>query len=364
MPPRDDLPVAVRSLLTELARERGDELIREAEAEARAAVKARLREGLEEAYMRELGGRVDAPPPAAPSTAAPAPDSSGEPDPAPERSPDPEPDGHGLWVYCVAGGEFAGLDADVGGVADWHAPRAIRAAGLVAVVSEVPLAQFGEQPLKRNLNDLAWVESVARAHERVLEAALSAGPIVPMRVCTIFRGHEQVRQMLVERGAAFADALGWLDGRAEWGVKVIADRDRVAAIAGERASATESGSPAGAAGEGGGAYLGRKQQTRYLRELVDTIVEEAVRECHARLEEWAAASELLRPQSRELAGYDGEMVFNGAYLVDDERREAFARVTEELRRQYGEAGLTFELTGPWPAFHFVGRLQSVEEPVS
>jgi hypothetical protein len=66
------------------------------------------------------------------------------------------------------------------------------------------------------------------------------------------------------------------------------------------------------------------------------------------------ASELLAPQSAELSGHSGEMVLNGAYLVDDERLDGFRSVVEELGRAYADSGLAFELTGPWPAYNFAG----------
>jgi hypothetical protein len=320
-----------------------DELIRTARAEARAAVLARLRGEFERELLREVEQRL-APPP------APAKRSD-------ER--DAEPAGDGVWVFCVAGAGFPGLSDDVPGVVAGRAPREVRADELVAIVGPVPLSEFGEEPLKRNLNDLEWLESVARAHEDVLDAALAAGPIVPMRICTIFRDEDQVRRMLADRHRDFEHALERLHGRAEWGVKVIADRGRIAdAVRARLAPAAPS------SGGEGGAYLGRKQEGRRLRELLDATLDEAVRESHARLEEWADASELLPPQRPELGAYEGDMVLNGAYLVADDRVAAFEGVVGELSRQYSEAGLSFELTGPWPAFHFVGRLQSIEEPVA
>jgi hypothetical protein len=327
-----------------------DELIREARAEARAAVKARLREDFERALAREVEERL-APRPARPV----------EEGPATHRSPI----GGGLWVYCAVRQDFPELPDELEGVHSAARPNVVRGAGAAAVVSVVPLDQFGEDALKRNLNDIEWLEAVARAHEDVLEAALGSGPIVPMRICTIFRGEEQVRRMLADGESAFSEALDRLDGRAEWGVKVIADRARVAQMVRTRGRSASSGSSraSGPAGEGG-AYLGRKQEDRYLRELVDVVIDEAVRESHARLEEWAAASELLPPQRPEVAGYEGELVLNGAYLVDHDRVEAFEGVVQGLSHQYSDAGLSFDLTGPWPAFHFVGRLDSMGERVS
>jgi hypothetical protein len=304
-----------------------DDLIREARAEARAAVKARLRGRFERELMEEAEALL-----------APA--------PQPGRAPDART---GLWVYCVAGGELPDVPPQVAGVAAGHAPCVLRAAGLAAVVSAVPLDEYGEEGLRRNLNDMDWLEEVVRAHESVLEAVLGSGPIVPMRVCTIYENAEHVERMLAERAAAFGEVLARLAGRAEWGVKLTADRDRVAESARSR-----MGHAAGAKAGAGGSYLGRKQQDMRLRDEVDEMLTAAAAESHARLEEWASASELLPPQRPELSGHEGEMVLNGAYLVDDDRLDGFKRVVAELQEQYGDEGIEFDVTGPWPAFHFAG----------
>ena len=49
-----------------------------------------------------------------------------------------------------------------------------------------------------------------------------------MRVCTIYNATEHVEQMLAERKTGFDEALARLAGRAEWGVKLTAERSRVA----------------------------------------------------------------------------------------------------------------------------------------
>jgi hypothetical protein len=42
------------------------------------------------------------------------------------------------------------------------------------------------------------------------------------------------------------------------------------------------------------------------------------------------------------------MVLNGAYLVDDDRRDEFAAVLDGLR----EPGIEIQLTGPWAPYSF------------
>ena len=52
-----------------------------------------------------------------------------------------------------------------------HAPTLIRHGDLAAVVSRVPLADFGEDQLREHLADMAWLERTARAHEQALETS-------------------------------------------------------------------------------------------------------------------------------------------------------------------------------------------------
>ena len=211
--------------------------------------------------------------------------------------------------------------------------------GLAAVAARVPLSEYGEDALRENLNDLTWLESVARRHDRVLGELLGGGPVVPLRICTIYRDEAHGAAMLDERAGELRTALDRLDGKAEWGVKAIADPERLARRADE---AEIEAMPAGAA------YLARKKLAARARDETDRLIADTVREAHARLCEWAAASVVLRAQNRELSGHSGEMVFNAAYLVDEERALRFGAAVEEL----GSDGIAFELTGPWPPYNF------------
>jgi hypothetical protein len=308
-------------------RDEAAELIAEARAEARAAVKARLREEYERELLAQARELLEPPPAAA-----------------------PEPAGEAWWVYCIVrpGGE---LPDGLQGVTS-AAPAVISAGGLAAVASRVPLAEFGEHALRENLNDLGWLERVARAHDGVLEELLPRGPVVPLRVCTIYTDEAQIAAMLEGRSADLDAALDRLDGKAEWGVKVIADHDRIAERARGASEATQALAAQVDSGPEGGAYLARKKLAAAVRDEADRLIADALREAHAQLGEWACASVLLPAQNRELSGHAGEMVLNAAYLVDAERAEPFVALVEELDAR--SPGLAFQVTGPWPAYNFAG----------
>ncbi len=77
--------------------------------------------------------------------------------------------------------------ADLEGVEPGTSIELISDGELAALVSPVPLPEYGDEQLRVHLEDLAWVERTARRHEDVLEAALREATIVPLRLCTLYR---------------------------------------------------------------------------------------------------------------------------------------------------------------------------------
>jgi len=135
--------------------------------------------------------------------------------------------GHALYVYGVAAG--AGVPEGNAGVDERYPVRVVAENGLHAIASEVPLEEFGQDRIGERLADPVWLEAKVRAHERVLET-LSGATVVPLRFGAVFLGEEPVRAMLRERSALLRDALARVEGRREWGVKVLLDSDVLAAI--------------------------------------------------------------------------------------------------------------------------------------
>ena len=210
---------------------------------------------------------------------------------------------------------------------------------VAALVSVVPMEEFGEAPLHENLEDRAWLERTAREHEDVLERALAQTAVVPFRLCTIYESRERVQELLAERGAGLAALLRRLEGRVELGVKAYFD---------------PAGPPAEAEPQSGREYLLRRQRERETAEEDARFKAESARASHERLAAVAEEARANPPQPAELSGRTEEMLLNGAYLVprDDGR---LRDVVAELESLYGPRGVTYELTGPWPPYNFVPR---------
>jgi Gas vesicle synthesis protein GvpL/GvpF len=256
----------------------------------------------------------------------------------------------GVWVYAVAESAAADRVRGIRGVAGGPVRR-VTVTGLTALVEDVPLDGFGESALRRNLEDLTWLEATARAHHRVIDAAAGGGPVVPMRLATVYSGEEGVRAALADRAADFRGALSRIGTRQEWGIKAYAVPPRAAAPA---PGSTPSGPPAAgtAAAGAGAAYLRRRREQISGQERARRSALAAARSVHAAVSQIAAATRLHPPQAPQLSGNSDQMILNASCLLDGGQGEELSVLVSALAERH--PSLRLELTGPWPPYSFAG----------
>jgi hypothetical protein len=275
--------------------------------------------------------------------------------PAEARRPPAKPAadlGDALWAYCVVPTEVP-TPTRLTGVQDAGVTR-VESGALAALVSPVPLAEFGADPLRANLNDLEWLERVARAHEHVLDATLAGGTLVPLRLCTIYESQDSVSDMLERERGPLLEALERLEGHQEWGVKLLVDRTLLEDEA-RRISPEVPGLEAELEGlSGGGAYMLSRRLERHVREVADRLAAELAEDLHGRFDALAADAVTLPAQNRELSGHAGDMLVNTAYLVEADRVSQLAALGGEFEEHHRPVGAQVELTGPWPPYNFAG----------
>jgi hypothetical protein len=237
------------------------------------------------------------------------------------------------YVYAVVGPVTPELRRAI------EAEGALRLVGegeVAAVVAPVPLAEFGEDVLPGRLNNRAWLEQKVLAHEDVLLGLAARTAVVPFRFGSIHRDLDAVEELLARRGEELARALDAVRGRVEFGVKAWWSKP----VAPREPAAT------------GRAYLERRLGERQQAGEATAAIEDALRDAHARFLACSLDGVLNRPQARELSGRSEEMVLNAAYLVASDDTSLAGEVAA-LGERYRDLGLSFELTGPWPAHNFV-----------
>lgn len=248
------------------------------------------------------------------------------------------PLGEGVWVYAVTTDRAALTGStEIRGVAG-ESLRTVTEVGYAAVVGSVDLDEFGEQALRRNLEDLDWLSQVARRHDAVVAAVCTTGPTVPLRLATVYFDDERVRTMLHEQAAAFGEALDRIAGRAEWGVRAFSDL-------GAPSNATKhSGKRSGTE------YLMQRRAQVKARKDAESLAAEQADSIYAELARGAAAS-IRQPLSQStLSPRHGSEILNATFLVDDRRSREFVAVVEAVDARADDIDIV--LTGPWAPYSF------------
>lgn len=245
--------------------------------------------------------------------------------------------------YCYAVAESAAENpaAGISGLRD-RPVSAVSGAGLTALVSPVPDEEFGEAALQENLENLPWLEEIARAHNAVVDEASRRTGVLPLRMATIYRDEHRVREMLDDHAAQFSEALRRVRDHAEWGVKVFAS------LGGSPAPETPAEAPAD-----GRSYLRQRLRQRQTRDARTNEVVGVAERIERELAELSADVHRHRNQDPALTGRADSNILNLACLVPDTGRERFLAELARLR-QSGAAGIEVEVTGPWAPYSFAG----------
>ncbi|HEY0375823.1 MAG TPA: GvpL/GvpF family gas vesicle protein [Pyrinomonadaceae bacterium] len=264
------------------------------------------------------------------------------------------PAGHAYYLYCVGEQEAVSfvreelpppIEPDTSFIK-------IDRAGLSAVTSVVPLADYGEEALRERMTDPTWLAVRAMRHEKVVEHFSRRASVVPLRFGTIYLEGENVELMMEERRDELLAIVERLRGREEWGVNVYSDRARLTEVIVSLSPRLREMSEQAARVSPGQSYLMRKKidsmreaEARAETKRVAATIEQEL------LSAAATASARLRVLKDE-GGEQGEVAAKLAFLVERGRFTEFRAAAERLAQEYEGAGFKLELTGPWPAYNF------------
>ncbi|HLT60546.1 MAG TPA: GvpL/GvpF family gas vesicle protein, partial [Microlunatus sp.] len=182
------------------------------------------------------------------------------------------------YVYLVSRGLTDDDVPEVAGQQD-RPVRLVPAAGLVAVVGTVDLAEFGEEALRRNLEDLAWLERTARAHDRVVDAVARRATVAPWRLATILLDDARVAALVTQRRADLERVLDRVHGCREWSVKAYAP----AGAPPDEPAGAPPDERAGPRPESGTAYLIRRKAETTRRTAAAAALAESAEDLHLAL---------------------------------------------------------------------------------
>jgi hypothetical protein len=251
------------------------------------------------------------------------------------------------YVYCVLRRDKAPpLGRAPKGLPAMERPRAVPAgAGLWLVVSSAPLERYSEKAIEEGLRDLEWVSSCAVPHEAVIEHASRSGTVLPMKLFTLFRSDGRAVEHVASQRKRIDRLMERLEGREEWGLRILLDEARAV-----RRAATEARSEA--RGNSGTEFLLRKKkQQDAAREAIVRGQERAAR----LFDELSTLADDARRRPPPPGPSGQRILLDAAFLVRRGKLRGFQSRVKKAAAALAKDGYDLTLTGPWPPYNFVAE---------
>lgn len=249
------------------------------------------------------------------------------------------------WLYCIVRSPRAPKAGAPRGIPGSGATRVLDGgAGLWLVVGDVPRDAWTAASIEAKLHDIDWLGAVALGHESVVERFVRAPALLPAKLFTIFHDDASAIAHVGTERRRVNRILDRVARRVELGVRVALDEAKALRKAETEARRLSKGST-------GAGFLLRKKRVQEVARAGGAAAQSLATSLHAKL-----TSRALDSVRKEIAsasdGAKSRLLLDAAYLVDVKRAGEFRREARALARGAAREGLSLELTGPWPAYHF------------
>jgi len=237
----------------------------------------------------------------------------------------------GAYVYGVVRGSAT---PPAGGGVDEQAVRLAGNGELAALVSTAPSV-----PVKASRRNLM-------AHSRVLQEAMSAGPVLPMRFGVVMPSEEAVTAELLDlHEPVLREQLGAFEDKVELELKVLCPEDELLrTVVAEQTEIRDRRER----------LRGRPDEATYYERIrLGELVAGAVAAKREQIAERAvSALEPLAVAVRADEPAADQVLASAAFLVERERLRDFDAAVDRLGEDLGSPVLV-KCVGPLPAYHFV-----------
>ena len=276
-------------------------------------------------------------------------------EPEPEAPPEQdEVQQTGYYIFAITLSQYDyELPADQ--IADGY-PLFVYGFGKIqAVLSEVPLNDYGESALQLRLNDPTWFEQTLKKHNSILARIQTVASMVPMRLCTICDTSEALTAFLSEHHDDFVNTLELIEGNQSWKFVIACNRRKLHLLT-RKASNRVRAIEAEISGKS-------EQDVQYLYEKLEIVLEEearsvckaCIKHSHATLSSFASKNLIHSLTGEQEHTSDTHDIFKCEYLIPNQVKEGFLGEIQSLKDSYKSLGFELQIDGPFPPSQFTER---------
>ncbi len=209
--------------------------------------------------------------------------------------------------------------------------------------------QYNDKDLPKKMKDMDWVKNEVLTFSNQQNKLNEKTHILPFRFGTVYATQEKMKSFLNQHKQYLHNKLAFLKNKSEWGVKVYLTRSTFKDWLKSKAGLTNKDQR----GSGAEYFNYIRKEMKILANEEDQInriiknIEERIQ-----LDSYDLSTiDFVEGNKDSIASM--KIVSNYAILLEDNTLDQFNNKINELNTFYHECGISFRVSGPWPAFNFV-----------
>ncbi|QIZ08015.1 hypothetical protein HFZ78_15805 [Priestia megaterium] len=223
---------------------------------------------------------------------------------------------------------------------------------IAAVITPVNAQYFSQEQIDQQLKDAEWLKEKAFHHHEIISIIHQHFTVLPMSFCTIFQNESNLENLFdVQYDVIFQKLLS-LKSQQEWNLKVFCNNEKALSFILQHNEAVLDLREKLALMPKGKQFLMKKK----LEHLITSELEVEQSNWWSKIQQHVTSvvSEinLRRNWGREVTERKEEMIVNCDFLIEQSKSEEFMSRVIELEKLFERLGCTFQVTGPWPPYHF------------
>ncbi|MCA0984725.1 GvpL/GvpF family gas vesicle protein [Halobacillus yeomjeoni] len=264
-----------------------------------------------------------------------------------------------LYLYGVApAGKNNEAFSDLMGIDGEHPLFTIGFEDCMAVVCRLDESDYGEEIIEKKTKELDWIQEKAFHHHETLLKLRERTNIVPMKLFTIYQSQNRLSDVVQAHREDWNELLTEIAGKEEWNLKIYCDPNRLRGNIEKNHPDVLKKREDIAGMSQGMQYLQKKKLDGWIDQVVEEEQLTFSKQMHDTWNGWADRFMEKKIWKKDVTGKTEEMSWNGAYLISSENVETFLELVTEANDRHRESGWKIEVTGPWPAYHFVTLAKS------
>ncbi|MQR89344.1 gas vesicle protein GvpL [Bacillus megaterium] len=224
---------------------------------------------------------------------------------------------------------------------------------VTAVVSKLDADTYSEEVIKEKMEqDMSWLQEKAFHHHETVAALYEEFTIIPLKFCTIYKSEESLQAAIELNKEKIENSLKLLQGNEEWNVKIYCDDTELKKGISETNESVKAKKEEISHLSPGRQFFEKKKIDQLIEKELELHKNTVCEEIHDKLKELSLYDSVKKNWSKDVTGAAEQMAWNSVFLLPSLQINEFVNKIEELQQKLENKGWKFEVTGPWPPYHF------------